>query len=92
MRNYVVAGLTAELMMTMALIATAPPASAGCVPYVRQTLLCDGPIQPDGSWQRCLPLPDTPYDGLRCWLLGPGHAQPWQIYTNPPLPVDHIDP
>jgi hypothetical protein len=87
MRNYVVVALAAELMMTGALIATAPPASAGCVPY-DQKLLCDGPIQPDGSWQRCLPLQRGQ---LYCWLLGPGHAQPWYIFTAP-LPLNHIDP
>ncbi|WP_457149165.1 CDGP domain-containing protein [Mycobacterium sp. URHB0021] len=35
---------------------------------LRSKLLCDGPIQPDGSWQRCLPLKrGQPY----CWLLRP---------------------
>jgi hypothetical protein len=87
-RNYVVAGLAAALMMTGALLATAPPASAGCMPRGQQ-LLCDGPIQPDGTWQRCMPLQ---YNQEYCWLLGPGHAQPWNIFTSPPLPLDHIDP
>jgi hypothetical protein len=87
MRHCVVAGLAAVLMMTGSLIATAAPASAGCMPY-DQDLLCDGPIQPDGTWQRCLPLQ---WDQLYCWLLGPGHAQPWHIFTRP-LPLDHIDP
>ena len=91
MRNYVVAGLAGGLMMTGALITTAPPASAGCMTWqaLQPEPLCDGPIQPDGSWQRC--IPDFNNREL-CWLLGPGHVQPGNIIYNPPLPLNHIDP
>lgn len=89
MRNYVVAGLAAGLMMTGVLIAAAPPASAGCIPG---TQTCDGPIQPDGTWQRCISIisADTGLPVETCWLLGPGHAQPWNMFMS--LPPNHIDP
>ena len=85
MRNYVAAGLAAVLMGTGVLIATAPPASAGCTDTAfpnQQALLCDGPILPDGVWQRC-------YGDYQCWLLGPGHVQPWDFFH--PTPLNHID-
>jgi hypothetical protein len=87
-RNYLVVAPAAFLMMGGALITTAPPATAGCVPY-NEHFVCDHPIQPDGTWQRCLPVQ---CDQIDCWLLGAGHTQPWYILTKPPLPLDHIDP
>ena len=50
-----IAGLGAALMGG-GLLAAAPPASAGCLygggPGVFSK--CDGPVQPDGTWQRCV--------------------------------------
>jgi hypothetical protein len=54
MKLYIVAGLAAALMAG-GLIDSAPPASAGCKyggPWA--TSQCDGPVQPDGTWQRCV--------------------------------------
>jgi hypothetical protein len=51
-------GELAAVLMAGGLIAAAPPASAGCQnpgwwahPNAQQ---CDGPLQPDGTWQRCV--------------------------------------
>jgi hypothetical protein len=89
MRDYVVAGLAAGLMLSGALIAAAPPASAGCIPFGRGQM-CDGPVQPDGRWQRCEVM--TYLDGSRtsgCFPMGAGHAPP-PLSFQPTL--DHIDP
>ena len=42
--------------MTGGLIGAAPPASAGCLygGWTGAVSRCDGPIQPDGIWQRCM--------------------------------------
>ena len=57
MRQRIVAGLAAAGLMTGmtgALITWAPAASAGCAAGWPGTELCDDPIQPDGTWQRCI--------------------------------------
>ena len=46
----VIAGLGAALMAG-GLIAAAPPANAGCVYGGPVLSKCDGPVQPDGTWQ-----------------------------------------
>ncbi|MGH3971085.1 MAG: CDGP domain-containing protein [Mycobacterium sp.] len=88
MRQYIVAGLAAGLM-TGALIASAPPASAGCQPWGFNQQLCDGPIQPDGTWQRC-EVAQSVWDPQRtqstCYPLGDSHWLP------PFQPPGHIDP
>ncbi|WNG93682.1 hypothetical protein [Mycobacterium sp. ITM-2016-00318] len=72
-------------------VAFAAPADAGCEsrPMVSY---CDGPIQPDGSWQRC--FSNSPVwgggggwiAGSNCYRTGPGPDNyPW-------APQYHIDP
>jgi hypothetical protein len=61
MKRFVVAGLTTTLMAGVltagALIASAPPASAACQFGGIAISKCDGPVQPDGTWQRCVVFP-----------------------------------
>ncbi|OBI77522.1 hypothetical protein A9X01_28450 [Mycobacterium asiaticum] len=70
-----VTGLGAVLMGA-GLIAAAPPASAGCVyPGWGVISKCDGPIQPDGTWERCV--------AVQTWV--PHGASSYQV------PVKHCD-
>ena len=48
-----VGGLAVALMVG-GLITWAPPASAGCLYGGPVISKCDGPVQPDGTWQRCV--------------------------------------
>lgn len=90
-----IVGLAALLMAGVS-ITLAPPASAGCLyggPFISK---CDGPVQPDGTWQRCAATPQWIPRGAssylvpvkRCELMGP---------NQPPLdfafadPLTHID-
>ena len=59
MKQYLVAGLAAALI-TGGLVGSAPPASAGCL-YGgwMAASRCDGPVQPDGTWQRCVVFDST---------------------------------
>ena len=49
-----IVGALAALLMAAALITSAPPASAGCQYGGLFISKCDGPVQPDGTWQRCV--------------------------------------
>jgi hypothetical protein len=75
MKQYLVGGQAAALLT--------PPASAGCL-YGgwMAASRCDRPVQPDGTWQRCvvfnstyngLPGTASNYGGLdhRCDVMGP---------------------
>jgi hypothetical protein len=53
MKHYIFAGLAAVLLAGE-LIGSAPPASAGCQYGGIAVSKCDGPVQPDGTWQRCV--------------------------------------
>jgi hypothetical protein len=48
-----IASLGAALV-ARGLIAAAPPANAGCQYGGLVISKCDGPVQPDGTWQRCV--------------------------------------
>jgi hypothetical protein len=54
MNQYIVGSLATALTAS-ALIASAPTASAGCQ-YGGGLVekMCDGPVQDDGTWQRCV--------------------------------------
>jgi hypothetical protein len=85
-----VAALTAG-----ALIGVAPPASAGCTPGAPFAVSkCDGPIQPDGTWQRCVTFGRTGVSqpsyltNTNCQTLGP-EQHPWGLaFTDPPTHID----
>jgi hypothetical protein len=94
MKRHIVGGLAAVLM-TAGLIAAAPPASAGCQYGGLVISKCDGPVQPDGSWQRCATFPRTTsgqssyLPDTNCQTLGPDQ-HPWGLaFVDPQT---HIDP
>ncbi|WP_085250949.1 CDGP domain-containing protein [Mycobacterium riyadhense] len=87
-------GGLAAMLMAGELIASAPPAGAGCQYGGLVVSRCDGPVQPDGTWQRCVVFgwtssgssyrgPDT-----RCDLMGPDQ-HPWGFaFADPPTHID----
>jgi hypothetical protein len=94
----VVGGLAAALTLG-ALITSAPPASAGCRPGAPwATTQCDGPVQPDGTWQRCVtsrrsttgtrPSDVTYYDSTNCQTLGPDQHPLGIAFNDPPTHID----
>ena len=98
MKHYIVAGLAAGLMAGV-LITVAPPASAGCQYGGIAISRCDGPVQPDGTWQRCV-LFNSMYNGLpgdtysyrtpdkRCDVMCPD-LHPWGLaFKDPPTHID----
>jgi hypothetical protein len=52
MKYYIFAGLAVALIAGV--IGSAPQANAGCQYGGIALNRCDGPIQPDGTWQRCV--------------------------------------
>jgi hypothetical protein len=96
MKQCFVAGLAAALIAGV-LVASAPPASAGCQ-YEGWSVIskCDGPVQPDGTWQRCVLFSSTgtgsglPYGvgDKRCDVMGPDQ-HPWGMgFNDPPTHID----
>lgn len=85
------AALISALAATGAGLVVATPANAWPTPpppgCEQRTLVsyCDGPVQPDGSWQRCfdnqpLWVPETGsyVGGSNCYQVGPGpDPYPW---------------
>jgi hypothetical protein len=79
------------------LIAAAPPANAGCqYRGVGVISKCDGPLQPDGTWQRCVAFAQWMGGGAssylvpdrRCDLVGPDQ-HPWGLaFADPPTHID----
>lgn len=94
MKQYIVAGLAAALIAG-GLIGSAPPASAGCM-YGGYGAVsrCDDPVQPDGTWQRCMVYDQTYNPSFtqrihRCYLMGPDQNLPLGVIFS--LYPDHID-
>lgn len=52
-----IVGVSAALLLATQLITSAPPAGAGCVLGGGFISKCDGPVQPDGTWLRCVGVP-----------------------------------
>lgn len=96
MKHCVVGGLAAVLMAG-GLLTSAAPARAGC--QSAQLLIsptaqkCDGPVAPDGSWQRCVTYhyvpPNSPTSQSDCHLMGPDRETMAHPFFSPPT---HIDP
>jgi hypothetical protein len=99
MKFRIVSGVTAALIAG-GLISAAPPAAAGCL-YGGWMAAgrCDGPVQPDGTWQRCVVF-NYRYKGLdgspsnfgglahRCDQVGPD-LHPWgAAFNSPPTHID----
>jgi hypothetical protein len=94
MKQYIVAGLAAALIAG-GLIASAPPASAGCLHGGLSVSRC-GPVQADGTWKRCVVFSSVgsgsglPYGvgDTRCDLMGPDQ-HPWGLaFADPPTHID----
>jgi hypothetical protein len=95
MKRCIVGG-SAALLIAAGLIVSAPPASAGCLYGGPVISKCDGPVQPDGTWQRCVAVAQWIPSGLsshlvpvrNCDLMGPGQ-QSWDVaFTDPPTHID----
>jgi hypothetical protein len=91
MKLSIVAG-PAAVLMAGGLIAAAPPARAGCQYGGPVISKCDGPVQPDGTWQRCVVTSHLVPNGASSWLvperqcdlMGPDqHA-----FADPPTHID----
>jgi hypothetical protein len=95
MRRCIVGGVAA-LSIAAGLIASAPPASAGCLYGGAFISKCDGPVQPDGTWQRCVGIARWVPSGLsshlvpekRCDLMGPGQPAWDAAFADPPTHID----
>nr|WP_245846944.1 hypothetical protein [Mycobacterium szulgai] len=91
-----IAGVGAAVLAT-GLIAAAPPANAGCqyggVGVINK---CDGPIQPDGTWQRCVTFANWVAHGAssylvpdkHCDLMGPDQHPLDFNFADPPVHID----
>ena len=95
MKHCIVGGLAA-MLLAGALVVAAPPASAGCQYGGPVISKCDGPVQPDGTWQRCVAAPQLIYSGAssflvpekHCDLMGPDQRPGDLAFTNPPTHID----
>jgi hypothetical protein len=91
MKRCIVGGLVV-LLMAAELIAIAPPASAGCLYGGPVISKCDGPVQHDGTWQRCVAVAQLIPSGFgshlvpvkRCDVMGPDQPA-WDLaFADPP--------
>ncbi len=95
MKRCGISGLAA-LLMTAQLIASAPPAGAGCQYGGPVISKCDGPVQPDGTWQRCVAVPHLIYSGAssflvperHCDFMGPDQHPGDLAFADPPTHID----
>jgi hypothetical protein len=95
MKRCIVGG-SAALLMAVGLVAFAPPASAGCQYGGSIISKCDGPVQPDGTWQRCVavlqfvPRGASSYyvPNKTCDVLGPDQHPADFNFADPPTHID----
>jgi hypothetical protein len=95
MKRCIVVGLTAVLMAAGP-ITSAPPASAGCLYGGPVLSKCDGPVQPDGTWQRCVAFTHWILNGAssylapdrRCDFMGPGQNPGDPGFSDPPAHIN----
>ncbi|MBV8788468.1 MAG: hypothetical protein JOZ00_17495 [Mycobacterium sp.] len=91
-----IVGGSVALLMAAGLIASAPPAAAGCQYGGGVISKCDGPIQPDGTWQRCVAVPHLIPNGAssylvpdgHCDVMGPNQGPPELGFADPPMHID----
>lgn len=92
-----IGGGLAALLLTAVPIVAAAPAGAGCV-YGGPVLgKCDGPVQPDGNWERCVTIAQWVPSGFsshqipvkRCMIIGPASLPADPNFADPPV---HIAP
>jgi hypothetical protein len=76
-------------------MATAPPAGAGCI-YGGPVLgKCDGAVQPDGNWQRCVTTAQYVPSGFsshlipvkNCQFMGPAIRPADPFFADPPTHI-----
>jgi hypothetical protein len=95
MKRGIVGGLAA-LLMAAGPVATAPPAGAGCQYGGPVLSKCDGPVQPDGNWQRCVATTHLNYQGASsflipersCDVMGPDQHPGGFGFAEPPTHID----
>ena len=95
MKHCIVGGL-AVVLTAGGLIASAPPASAGCVYGGPVISKCDGPVRPDGTWQRCVAVarlvPSCMSSYLvpdkRCDSMRPDQHPGDVAFADPPTHID----
>jgi hypothetical protein len=95
MKRCIVGGVAA-LVMAAEVIASAAPASAGCLYGGPVLSKCDGPVQPDGTWQRCVGVARWNPSGMstylaperHCDLMGPDHHPGDLALADPPTHID----
>jgi hypothetical protein len=95
--KHLVVGALAAALTAGTLIAAAPPAGAGCQFGGLSVSTCDGPVQPDGTWQRCVVFPPVGgRDGspiyvtnTNCQTLGPDQHPSGVAFNDPPTHIDN---
>jgi len=98
MKRWTVGALTALVVTagpTAVLVTAAPQAAAGCVYGGGVISKCDGPVQPDGAWLRCVGTAGTVPSGFsthqvpvrQCTLMGPGQPARDAVFTDPPAHI-----
>jgi len=95
MKRCIVGG-AAALLIAAGLIASAPPAGAGCQYGGPVLSKCDGPVQPDGTWQRCVAFTRLIPNGAssylvpdrRCDVMGPDQHPSDPSLADPPAHID----
>jgi len=81
------------MLMAGWLIASAPPASAGCLYGGGVASRCDGAVQPDGTWQRCVVVGGGPSGPVyqrtpTCQRMGPDQHPLGLAFADPPTHID----
>lgn len=95
MRRCIAGGLAAVLMAAGP-IALAPQAAAGCLYGGPVLSKCDGPVQPDGTWQRCVGVAQWVPSGLsshlvpvkHCDVMGSGQPPRDLAFADPPMHIE----
>ena len=92
MKHRMVGGLAATVMAGW-LIASAPPASAGCLYGGGVASRCDGAVQPDGTWQRCVIAGGATSGAAYRWTptcqrMGPDQHPLGLAFYDPPTHID----
>jgi len=93
-RRLVTFASAASGMALAGAVLAAPPANAGRQYGGIAISECDGPVQPDGTWQRCVEFFSTrgsgsgSFNDRRCDLMGPD-LHPWGLaFADPPTHID----
>lgn len=96
MMRRIVGGCAALLMAAGLSIVSPPSASAGCWYGGPVISKCDGPVQPDGSWERCVGVAQWVPSGFsshlapvkQCDSMGPHQTRFDSAFADPPVHID----